>query len=112
MSWLSCSKTNVIALSMAWWNNLKFNSKNPEVRRKAIESLQPPGDAQTVELLVAAFTDHDAEVRNAAAKAFEQIKDDTACQLIVTALYEGAIEARQAAATALGFLGDRQATNA
>src|SRR2546428_13853211 len=95
---------------MAWWNNLKFNSKNPEVRRKAIESLQPSGDSRMVELLVAALGDPDAGVRFAAAKAFEQVNDDKSAQSLMAALQHGRIEVRQAAAGALGYLGDRQAT--
>ena len=49
---------------MVWWNTLRLKSNNPEVRRKALETLDA-ADPRMHERLVASLRDDDAQVRRA-----------------------------------------------
>ena len=91
---------------MVWWNTLRLKSSSPEVRRKAVESLDATGDARSLELLLAAMEDEDAQVRCAAIKGLEQVRDDQSIVALATALQDPNSGVREAAAAGLGRLGD------
>ena len=91
---------------MVWWNTLRLKSNCPEVRRKALESLNPTRDARAFELLLASLGDEDAQVRCAAVKGLEQVRDDPSMIALATALKDPNSEVREAAAAVLGRVGD------
>src|SRR6266404_4419508 len=96
---------------MFYWNSLRFRSKDPETRRKAIERLDLEADmiSQTFELLAAALKDEDGQVRCAATKGLGSIQSERTAEILIPMLWDRNLEARQAAATALGHLGDARA---
>src|SRR5271168_2087967 len=94
---------------MVWLNIIRLKSGNPEVRRKAVESLDPAGDKRSRELLLAALRDEHETVRCAAVKALAQINDDESLNALITALHDPGGEVRQAAAMVLGQNGDSRA---
>src|SRR5690242_19715368 len=81
-------------LVMVWWNNLRLKSKDPETRRKAIESLDLEAglDPQKFELLAACLRDEDAQVRGAAAIALGGYKDPRAVELLIPLLSDSNAE--------------------
>ena len=86
---------------MVWWNTLRLKSSNPEVRRKAVESLDAAGDARSLELLLAVTGDEDAQVRCAAIKGLGQVRDDQSIIALATALQDPDSGVREAAAIGL-----------
>jgi len=93
---------------MVWWNTLRLRSNSPEVRRKALESLDVSKNtrARALELLLAGLGDEDAQVRCAAVEGLERISDDQAMAARITALQDPASIVREAAAASLGRVGD------
>jgi HEAT repeat protein len=91
---------------MGLWNTLRLKSNSPEVRRKALESLDAAKDPRSLEPLVAGLRDEDAQVRCAAVKGLEQIKNEQSVAALANALKDPSSDVREAAAAALGQLGD------
>jgi HEAT repeat protein len=93
---------------MVWLNKLRLRSNSPDVRRKALESLDATENTRvrSLGLLLAGLGDEDAQVRCAAVKGLEQIPDDQAMVARITALQDPASIVREAAAASLGRLGD------
>ena len=58
---------------MVWWNTLRLKSNSPEVRRKAIENLDPTRDARALDQLLAGLGDEDSQVRCAAVRGLAQV---------------------------------------
>ena len=92
---------------MVWWNTLRLRSNSPEVRRKALESLDAAGDARALELLIAGLDDEDAQVRLAAIKGLGQIRDHQSVTALVNTLRDPVSDVREAATAALGAAGRR-----
>ena len=92
---------------MVWLNTIRLRSNSPEVRRKALECLAPPGtrDALT-ELLIAGLDDEDARVRCAAVGGLTRSRTTNPWPPVLTALQDSDSVVREAAAAGLGRLGD------
>src|SRR5258708_4267457 len=97
---------------MVWWNNLRLKSKDPQTRRKAIETLDPETgiSAHTFELLTASLSDSESGVRSAAVRTLAATNDERVVDLVLPLLRDASPEVRQSAATSLGRLGDPQVT--
>lgn len=108
LSRLDVSSSITTSALMLLWNTFRLKSANPEMRRKAIESLKP-SDARAQELLRAGLSDDDARVRCAAVKVFAQGKDDKSVEALVVALHDPSSEVREAAAQGLTNAGDDRA---
>ena len=98
---------------MIWWNSLKLRSKNPEVRRHAIEGLHvgrgSNANSRVFEVLSAGLNDDDLKVRCAAATVLGDLNDERGVELLIPLLSSASPELRQTAAVALGHLRDQRA---
>ncbi len=94
---------------MVWWNTLRLKSSSPEVRRKALEALDPARHERALELLLAGLADEDAPVRCAAVSGLERVASDQAVAALITALDDPDSNVRQVAAAVLGRRGDSRA---
>ena len=87
---------------MVWLNTLRLKSNSPEVRRKALETLDPAGNARALELLLAGLSDEDAQVRCAAVKGLERARDDQSMAALIDALQDPTSTVREVAAASAG----------
>jgi HEAT repeat protein len=102
---------------MKWLKTLRLKSdvksKNPDVRRRAIEQMAVSVKPETVALLIASLDDKDNDVRFAAAEAIGRIKPGSlskpqkplVIQALVKLLKDHQIEVRQSAAATLKRMG-------
>ena len=100
------TETNARIALMGLWNTIRLKSSSPEVRRKALESLDTTRHARALEPLLAGLGDEDAQVRCAAVRGLAQIEGDESVAALVSALHDPSSEVREAAAAALGRLGN------
>jgi len=98
---------------MIWWNSLKLRSRNPEVRRHAIEGLHvgrgSSANSRVFEVLAAGLNDDDLKVRCAAATVLGDLNDERGVDLLIPLLSSTSPDLRQTAAVALGHLRDPRA---
>src|SRR5437762_12062404 len=101
---------------MIWWNSLKLRSKNPEIRRHAIEGLHvgrgSSANSRVFEVLAAGLHDDDLQVRCAAATVLGDLGDERGVDLLLPLLSSTTAELRQTAALALGRLRDPKSIEA
>jgi len=106
-------KKRPLAAWAVWWSACRLKSKNPKVRRKAIERLGSQQSARGVSLLAASLAeDKNAQVRSAAAKALGGNQSDQATVLLKAALRNSRSEVRRAAALGLAYSSDDWAIKA
>jgi HEAT repeat protein len=86
---------------MLWYNKLRFRSKNPAVRRRALQPLTYAPHAKAFNFLAAALKDPDAEVRALAAEALGQLESERKAEPLVTALQDRDPEVLKAALHAM-----------
>ena len=105
--WDRCLKTSPVTMKEL----IKVMSdKDPEVRKKAAETLGKI-ENPAIEPLVAALRDNNERVRDKAAEALIKIGGICVTQSFIVALTDKNLYTRQAAADALGRIGDSCATN-
>ena len=101
--------------NMIWWNSLRLRSKNPEIRRNAIEGLHvgtgSAANSRVFEVLAAGLNDDDLKVRCAAARVLGDLEDERAVDLLMPLLSSSSPDLRQTAAVALGHLRDPRAVD-
>lgn len=91
---------------MAWLKNLRLNSKDPEVRSKAVENLNGAGNAHDTDRIFASLSDESPQVRCAAIHALEKSHNHNSVRSLIEALVDPSYQVREAAARALGHLRD------
>jgi HEAT repeat protein len=91
---------------MAWLKNLRLNSINPDVRSKAVETLDGSGNSPDTDRIFASLADESPQVRCAAIRALERAHNQDSVRSLIGALRDVDYEVRESAARALGLLRD------
>jgi HEAT repeat protein len=91
---------------MNWWTVQQLKSKDPELRRQAVDKLSCDNSASAIKGLMSAVADADREVRLTALRALARHKVPQAAALFVNSLRDSNGDLREAAVVGLAQVGD------
>src|SRR5439155_12618750 len=83
-------------ITMAWLNNLRLNSSDPEVRSKAVQNLDGSANSRDTDRIYASLTDQSPQVRCAAIRALEKAHNQHSVRSMIGALRDVSHQVREA----------------